>query len=84
MITNPVDQEKIRKALQEICDSKTRVAAERELMKEIVTNLHEQFKEHLSKRQINKMAKTYYLRSFKEEIAAHEEFEVLYESIIGE
>lgn len=84
MISNPVDQEKIKKALQEISDAKTRQEAERDLIKDIVIDLHEQFKDHLTKKQINKMAKVFHKRSFSKEVAEHEEFEVLYENIIGE
>jgi uncharacterized protein YpuA (DUF1002 family) len=83
MISNPADREKIRKGLQEISDSKTRQAAETALIKDIIVDLHEQFKDHLTKKQIRKMANVFHKRSFNEEVAAHEEFETLYETVIG-
>jgi len=83
VITNPVDQDKIKKALQEISDAKTRAAAERDLIKDIIDDLHEQFKDHLTKKQIRKMANVFHKRSFDQEVAEREEFEILYENIIG-
>lgn len=84
MISNPVDQDRIKKALQEISDAKTRQAAESDLIKDIVNDLHEQYKDHLTKKQINKMARVFHKRSFETEVAEHEEFEILYENILGE
>lgn len=84
MISNEQDQKKIRKALEEISASKLRASAERELIKDIIDDLHEQFKDHLTKKQIRKMSNTFHRRSFSQEVAEHEQFEVLYENIIGE
>ena len=84
MITNPADQEKIKKALQEISDSKTRQAGESALIKSIVTELLEQFKDKLTRKQINKMARVFHKHSFQKEVGEAEEFQILYENIIGE
>lgn len=82
MITNPADRKKIKDALQEISNSMTRMDAERDLIKEIKADLHEQFKEQLSKKQISKMARVYHKQNFTEERLAADEFETLYEEVV--
>jgi hypothetical protein len=82
-ITNPADRKKIKDALQEISNSMTRMDAERDLIKEVKANLFEEYKEHLSKRQIAKMARVYHKQNFQEEVMLHEQFETLYEEITG-
>lgn len=80
-ISNPADRKKIRDALQEASNSLTRISAERDLIKEIVADLAEQY-ELLSKKQINKMVRVYHKQNFSEEQAASSEFEQLYEEIV--
>jgi regulator of replication initiation timing len=80
-ISNPADRKKIRDALQEVSNSMTRISAERDLIKEIVSELAEEY-ELLSKKQINKMARVYHKQNFSEEQAASSEFELLYEEIV--
>lgn len=82
-IINPADRKKIKDALQEISNSMTRMDAERDLIKEVKANLFEEYKEHLSKRQIAKMARVYHKQNFQEEVMLHEQFETLYEEITG-
>jgi len=82
-ISNPSDRKKIKDALQEISNCMTRIEAERDLIKEIKTDLFEEYKEHLSKRQIARMARVYHKQNFDEEVANHEQFEALYEQITG-
>ena len=77
--SSPEDRKRIRTALQEMSDSMTRIEAERDLMKEIITNVHEEFE--LSKKTFRRMAKVYHRQNFSKEVAEHEEFEVLYENI---
>ena len=55
--SSPEDRKRIRTALQEMSDSMTRIEAERDLMKEIITNVHEEFE--LSKKTFRRMAKVY-------------------------
>jgi hypothetical protein len=82
MITSPADRKKIKDALQEISNSMTRMDAERDLIKEIKADLHEDFKEQLSKKQISKMARVYHKQNFTEEQQAADEFETLYEEVV--
>jgi len=77
--SSPEDRKRIRTALQEMSDSMTRIEAERDLMKEIITNVHEEFE--LSKKTFRRMAKVYHRQNFSKEVAEHEEFEVMYENI---
>ena len=77
--SSPEDRKRIRVALQEMSDSMTRIEAERDLMKEIITNVHEEFE--LSKKTFRRMAKVFHRQNFSKEVAEHEEFEVLYENI---
>jgi GTP1/Obg family GTP-binding protein len=82
-ICSPVDRKKIKDALQEISASMTRIEAERDLIRDIKTGLHEEHKEVLSKKQIARMARVYHKQNFEEEVASHEEFEILYEQVTG-
>ena len=77
--SSPEDRKRIRTALQEMSDSMTRIEAERDLMKEIITNVHEEFE--LIKKTFRRMAKVYHRQNFSKEVAEHEEFEVMYENI---
>lgn len=81
-ITDPAKKKVILDALQEISSSKTRMEAERDLIKEIVNNLHEETE--IEKKIIRRMAKVYHAANFTEEVAQDEEFELLYETITGE
>ena len=81
-ISNPADRKKIRDALQEISNSMTRISAERDLIKDIKADLHEEFKEVLSKKQIGKMARVYHKQNFNEEQLESTQFETLYEEVV--
>lgn len=83
-ITSPEDRKRIKDALQEISNSMTRIEAERDLIKDIKANLFEEFKDNLSKKQIAKMARVFHKQNFQEEVASHEQFEMLYEEITGQ
>lgn len=79
-ISSPTDREKIKKMLDELSDSYTRIAAERDLIKETIGEMSEEFE--LPKRTLNKMAKTYYKQSFLKEQQDQEDFESLYTTIV--
>ena len=81
VITNPEVLKAIEKALQELSNSMTRQEAERDLIKDIITNLCDDHS--LDKKIIRKMARVYHKRSYTTEVQEHEEFEVLYENVIG-
>ena len=80
--TNPEDRKRIKKALQEISDSYTRISAERDLIKDVVEFIAEEFK--LPKKHINKMARVFHKNNFDTEVAESEDFQALYETITSE
>lgn len=79
-VTNPADKKKIRDALFEISGSMTRIDAERDLIKDIINDLADNFE--LPKKAVRKIAKSYHKQNFTQEVAESEEFQELYESIL--
>lgn len=80
MITSPADRKKIKDAMEEVSNSMTRIDAEKDLMKQIISDLHDNFK--ISKKILNKMARTYHKQNFLNEQQNHEEFETLYQEVV--
>jgi len=79
VISNPADRRAISGALQEISDSMYRIAAERDLIKEAINETCAKY--NLDKKVFRRMAKVHHRRNFSEEVAEHEHFEQLYETI---
>lgn len=79
-ISNPADRKKIKDALQEISDSMTRIDAEKDLIKDIVNDVNDNFK--LPKKYINKMARIYHKQNFAKEQQETDELESLYLTIV--
>lgn len=79
-ISNPADRQKIKKMLGEVSNSMTRMEGERDLIKETIKEMSQEF--NLSKRQLNRMAKVYHKQNFSREKEEHSEFEDLYTSIL--
>lgn len=75
------DKKKIKGAIQELNDSFTRIAAERDLQKSILTDMND--KVGIDKKLLRKLAKTYYNGSFAMDRADNEDFETAYDQIIG-
>lgn len=81
MITiTPDDRKKIKAAMSEISNSFVRVEAERDLIKEIVDDLHKTHQ--IPKKTLNKIARTYHKQSLMQDLQDHEEFVELYDSIV--
>lgn len=80
MISSPADRKRIKDAMQEISDSMTRMDAEKDLIKEIIKDLNDQFK--ISKRILSKMARTYHKQNFHNEQQLNDEFESLYTEVV--
>lgn len=59
----------------------TRVDAEKDLIRETIKEMSDEFK--LPKKTLNKMARVYHKQNFPQEVASHEEFETLYESVVS-
>jgi hypothetical protein len=81
-ISSPVDRKKIKDALVEISDSMTRMEAERDLIKDIVKDVSDNYQ--LSKKQINRMAKIYHKQNFIMEQQEMDELETLYITIVDD
>lgn len=80
-LSNPADRLKIKKMLAEISNSMTRIDAEKDLIRETIKEMSDQFQ--LPKRTLTKMAKVYHKQNFQQEVQSHEEFESLYESVVN-
>jgi hypothetical protein len=76
------DKKVVKDSLNEMVDSMTRVAAERDLMKEISKQVKENTT--VTPKVFRKMARVAYAANFAEEVAVHEEFEQFYKEIIGD
>lgn len=79
-ISNPADRKKIKDALQEISSSMTRMEAERDLIKDIVKDVSDNFQ--LPKKYVNKMARIYHKQNFQVTQQETEELESLYISVV--
>jgi uncharacterized protein YydD (DUF2326 family) len=81
MINSDIDRKKFKDALQEISNSFTRMAAEKDLIKEIVDDLAESFE--LPKKTVNKLARIYYKQNLSQEVEEFDEVQTLYEEIVN-
>jgi len=72
-------QERLKKAINEISDSMTRSAAERDLVKEIVNKVADETQ--IDKKLIKRLAKTFYLNSFEADVAHQRDFENIFEIV---
>jgi hypothetical protein len=75
------NKDKLRKAITEIADSLTRIAAERDLQKEIIKKTSEELT--IDKKIIRRMAKVYFNANFTEEVELDEEFEETYRDTVA-
>ena len=81
-VSSPDDRLKIKKLLAEISGSMTRIEAERDLIRETIKDMSEKFL--LPKKTLARKAKVYHKQNYSQEVAEHEEFEDLYETIVQE
>ena len=75
------DKKKIKGVIMELNDSMTRMAAERDLQKEAVTNINDAL--GVDKKLIKRMAKAYYKANYNEEVAENNTFEEFYVTIVS-
>lgn len=75
------DRQKLRSIIQEMDDSMTRQAAERELQKEILAKMEDEL--GLDKKLVKKMAKTAHKATFKDEVEENRTFEEFYELVVN-
>jgi hypothetical protein len=79
MNLTPEQKKDLQKAVQEISNSMTRMEAERDLIREIVKDQSQTLQ--IPKKIVSKIAKTYHKQNLAQEVADHEEFVELYESV---
>jgi hypothetical protein len=77
MFSTEEDRKKFMGAVQEMSNSMLRIEAERDLIREIVKDKSDEFK--ISKKVINKIAKTYHKQNRTQVEAEHEEFLEIYD-----
>jgi DNA-directed RNA polymerase subunit N (RpoN/RPB10) len=77
---NDVERKRLKKAIMEMNDSMTRVAAERELQKETINTLFDEL--GVDKKLVRRMAKAYYKANFGDEVEENRAFEESYDLII--
>ena len=81
VVNNPKDREVILNAMKEWSNSATRVAAEKDLQKNIIADLAD--KVDVEKKYLNKLATMYHNQNFAQFQMEREEIEELYESIVS-
>jgi hypothetical protein len=75
------DREKLKAAINGIDGSLTRVAAERDYVKNVINDVSDQI--GLDKKTIRRLAKTFHKASFKMDKEEQETFEEIYTEIFG-
>jgi hypothetical protein len=79
-LSNPADREKLLGVLRECSNSMTRMEGEKDFIKEAVTNVSKELE--LPKKLVAKMVKVFHKQNYDEEVAVHEQFETLYETVV--
>jgi cysteine sulfinate desulfinase/cysteine desulfurase-like protein len=80
--SDPAARKAIKKCMDELSASMTRVEGERDLIKEAINNCCEEYE--MNKKTFRRLAKVYHKQNFSREVAEHEEFETMYEQLTGE
>lgn len=78
-VTNETERQDLKKAINNIVDSLTRQAAEKDLQKEIKTELKEKY--GIPPRQSGRLAKMVMKAAMQQEVTAVTELEELYEQV---
>jgi hypothetical protein len=79
MNLTPNDRLKLESALKDMSASMARQEAERDMQKNIIGDICDEL--NLAKKVFRKLAKVYHKQNFDDEVATHEEFEKLYETV---
>lgn len=75
------EKDRLKGVIKELNDSMTRVTAEKDLQKEIVTDAAEKL--GIDKKLIRRLGKTFYKATYDLEIEEHKEFEDFYAILLG-
>ena len=79
-ISSESDRKKLLDVLKECSGALTRMEGEKDYIKESVSAIAKDLQ--LPKRLVSKVVKVYHKQNFDEEVATHEQFETLYETIV--
>ena len=79
-LSNPADREKLFKIIQECSNSMTRVDGEKDFVKESIDAISKDLQ--LPKKLVARLVKVYHKQNYDEEIATHEQFEQIYETVV--
>lgn len=79
---SPEDRKKLRKTIEALNDSMTRVAAERDLQKEAINTIFDEL--GVDKKTVRRMAKAHFKANFNEEVEENSNFEDFYTLIMKE
>jgi hypothetical protein len=74
------DRDKLFKIIKECSDSITRQDAEKDFVRESIAETSKNMQ--LPKRLVARLVKVYHKQNFDEEVAVHEQFETLYETVV--
>jgi len=74
------DRKKLRKTIEALNDSMTRVAAERDLQKEAIASIFDEI--GVDKKLVRRMAKAHFKANFNEEVEDNSNFEDFYNVIM--
>ena len=74
------DRDKLFKVIKECSDSMTRQDAEKDFVRESIAETAKNMQ--LPKKLVARLVKVYHKQNFDEEVAVHEQFETLYETVV--
>jgi len=80
VLSNPADRDKLFKVVQECSNSMTRMDGEKDFVKESIDAISKDLQ--LPKKLVARMVKVYHKQNYDEEIATHEQFEQIYETVV--
>jgi hypothetical protein len=78
-VSSPEDKKKIFGAIREISNSLTRIEAERDLIKDIVKDVSDNYQ--IPRKTVKKIATTYHKQNMTQVEQEHEEFVELYDDV---
>jgi hypothetical protein len=79
-ISSEADRKKLLDAMKECSNSMIRMEGEKDFIKEAIKEICDDLK--LPKNIVNRLVKVYHKQNYDEEVAVHEQFEQLYETIV--
>lgn len=81
VITDPNTKEKLKNAMKEASSAMTRIETEQGFIKDIIDDMKETT--DIDKKVLRKLFKAYHKQNYQEEISQSEEFQNIYESVVG-